>query len=141
MQKIILIGRIGKDPEVRNFEGGGKLATSTIAIDESYKNKEGQKVEKTEWLNLVFNGKSADFAERYVTKGMKLFIEGKVRTRSWQTKEGETRYTTEVVVLTTEFCEAKRESAPPPPPEPTQTNPQPEAFGGSQTDEVDSLPF
>ena len=145
MQKFIAIGRIGQDPTVRNFEGGGKLATTSMAIDESYKNKEGEKVEKTEWLNLVFNGRSADFAEKWVTKGMKLFIEGKLRTRSWTTKEGDTRYTTEVVVLNTEFCESRSSQAAAPETAAAKRTEQPAqnyaAASGGGDDPSDDLPF
>ena len=94
---MILVGRLGKDPEVRNLENGATVANFTIATSESYKDKTtGEKKEITEWHNIVLWRGLAEIAQKYLHKGDMVFVEGKLRTRSWE-KEGVTRYTTEVV--------------------------------------------
>lgn len=97
MNKAILIGNVGKDPEIRSFDNGGKVAGFTLATSEKYTNKEGQKVENTEWHNVKVFGKVADVVEKYVTKGTKLMVEGQIKTRSYD-KDGVKMYVTEIVV-------------------------------------------
>ena len=97
VNKVILVGRLGKDPEVRNLENGAAVANFTLATSESYKDKTtGEKKEITEWHNVVLWRGLAEISQRYLHKGDMVYIEGKLRTRSWE-KEGVTRYTTEVV--------------------------------------------
>ncbi|MBK6265996.1 single-stranded DNA-binding protein [Marivirga sp. S37H4] len=96
VNKVILIGNLGKDPEVRHLDNGATVANFSIATTESYKDKTGQKVDQTEWHNIVLWRGLAEIAEKYLKKGDSVFIEGKLRTRSWE-KDGVTRYTTEVV--------------------------------------------
>lgn len=97
VNKVILVGRLGKDPEVRNLDNGAVVANFTIATSESYKDKTtGEKKEVTEWHNVVLWRGLAEISQRYLHKGDMVYIEGKLRTRSWE-KEGVTRYTTEVV--------------------------------------------
>jgi single-strand DNA-binding protein len=97
VNKVILVGRLGKDPELRNFENGGSIATFTMATSETYKDKiTGEKKEITEWHNIVLRKGLAEVATKYLHKGDMLYIEGKIRTRSWE-KEGVTRYTTEII--------------------------------------------
>jgi single-strand DNA-binding protein len=97
VNKVILVGRLGKDPEVRNLENGAAVANFTMATSESYKDKTtGEKKEVTEWHNIVLWRGLAEIAQKYLHKGDLVYIEGKLRTRSWE-KEGVTRYTTEVV--------------------------------------------
>jgi single-strand DNA-binding protein len=97
VNKVILVGRLGKDPEVRNLENGASVANFTIATSESYKDRTtGEKKEITEWHNIVLWRGLAEIAQKYLHKGDMIYIEGKLRTRSWE-KEGVTRYTTEVV--------------------------------------------
>jgi single-strand DNA-binding protein len=97
VNKVILVGRLGKDPEVRNLDNGATVANFTIATSESYKDKTtGEKKEITEWHNIVLWRGLAEISQRYLHKGDMVYIEGKLRTRSWE-KEGVTRYTTEVV--------------------------------------------
>lgn len=86
------------DPEIRTLENGAKLARLRIATSESYKNREGQKVENTEWHSVVVWRQLADIAERYLVKGRQVYIEGKLQTRSWKDADGNDRYTTEIVV-------------------------------------------
>ncbi|WP_296622629.1 single-stranded DNA-binding protein [Marivirga sp.] len=96
VNKAILVGRLGKDPDVRHLESGAAVANFPIATSETYKDKNGNKVEQTEWHNIVLWRGLAEIAEKYLQKGKMVYIEGKLRTRSWE-KDGVTRYTTEVV--------------------------------------------
>ncbi len=97
VNKVILVGNLGKDPEVRHLEGGAVVANFPIATTEVYKDKTGTRQEQTEWHNIVVWRGLAEVAEKYLKKGMTIYIEGKLRTRSWDDKEGHKRYTTEVV--------------------------------------------
>lgn len=97
VNKVILVGRLGKDPEVRNLENGAVVANFTLATSESYKDKTtGDKKEVTEWHNIVLWRVLAEISQKYLHKGDMVYVEGKLRTRSWE-KEGVTRYTTEVI--------------------------------------------
>ena len=96
--KVQLIGNLGNDPEIITLESGKKLAKFSLATNESYKDASGQKVDNVQWHNLVAWNKTADIIEKYVTKGKEVAIEGKLTSRSYETKEGEKRYITEVVV-------------------------------------------
>ena len=100
VNKAILVGRVGKDPEVRFTQGGAAVASFSLATDESYKDKSGEKVKKTEWHNLVIWGPSVEkFVQPYIHKGDMIYVEGKLQTRSWEDKKnGGTRYTTEINV-------------------------------------------
>ena len=95
--KVQLIGHVGQDPEIKTLEGGRKLANLTIATNESYKNDKGEKVEQTEWHRVVAWGKTAEIIEKYVLKGKEIAIEGKLTHRTYDDKNGEKRYITEVV--------------------------------------------
>jgi len=95
---VQLIGNVGNDPEIKNLDGGRKLANLTIATNDSYKNDKGEKVEQTEWHKVVAWGKTAEIIEKYVTKGKEIAIEGKLTHRSYEDKNGEKRYITEIVV-------------------------------------------
>ena len=97
VNKVILIGNVGKDPEIRHMENGTMKATFPLATTETYRDREGQRMEQTEWHNIVLWRGLAELADKYIRKGKQLFIEGKLRTRSWEDKEGHKRYTTEVV--------------------------------------------
>ena len=97
VNKVILVGRLGRDPEVRHLESGATVANFSMATSETYKDRQtGEKREQTEWHNIVLWRGLAEVAEKYVKKGDMIYIEGKLRTRSWE-KDGVTRYTTEVV--------------------------------------------
>lgn len=98
VNKVILLGNLGRDPEVRSLENGTKVASFSIATTESYKDKTtGERKELTEWHNIVLWRGLAEVAEKYLTKGSKIYLEGKLQTRSYQDKEGVTKYTTEIV--------------------------------------------
>lgn len=95
VNKVILVGNLGKDPEIRALENGRKVANFSLATSESYKDRNGERVERTEWHNIVFWGPVADVIERYVKKGSKLYVEGKLRTRSYE-QDGVKKYITEI---------------------------------------------
>lgn len=88
INKVILVGNVGKDPEVRYLEGGAAVARFTLATSETYKNKSGEKITQTEWHNIVLWRNLAEIAEKYVKKGQQLYIEGRIRTRSYEDKDG-----------------------------------------------------
>ena len=100
VNKVILIGNLGKDPEVRHLENGTAVANFPIATSESYKDKEGNRIDQTEWHNVVAWRKLAEIAESYLKKGSQIYLEGKLRTRSWDDQQGNNKYTTEVVADT-----------------------------------------
>ena len=96
--KVQLIGNLGNDPEIDTLDNGKKLAKFSLATNEHYKDKNGEKQSKTQWHNLIVWNKTADLIEQYVTKGKQIAIKGKLSSRSYDDKEGEKRYTTEVIV-------------------------------------------
>ncbi|MGB5609107.1 single-stranded DNA-binding protein, partial [Eudoraea sp.] len=96
--KVQLIGNVGNDPEMTVLENGKKVIRFSLATNENYKNAQGEKVQSTEWHNMVAWGKTAEIIEQYASKGKKIAIEGKLTTRSYESTEGEKRYITEVIV-------------------------------------------
>jgi len=98
VNKVILIGRLGKDPETRYMSSGEAVTNATLATSENWKDKSGEKQERTEWHNLVFYRRLAEIAGEYLKKGSQIYVEGKLQTRKWQDKEGKDRYTTEIIV-------------------------------------------
>jgi len=97
VNKAILVGNVGNDPQVRYLEGGTAVAKFSLATTEKYRNKAGELVSQTEWHNVVAWRHLAELAEKYITKGRQLYIEGKITNRSWDDKDGNKRYTTEIV--------------------------------------------
>jgi len=97
VNKVILVGNLGKDPEVRHLDNGRAVANFSLATSETYKNKQGERVTNTEWHNVVLWTPLAEIAERFLKKGGQVYIEGKLTTRSWDDQDGNKRYTTEVV--------------------------------------------
>ena len=98
VNKVILVGRLGKDPETRYMTNGEAVTNVTLATSENWKDKSGEKQEKTEWHNLVFYSRLAEVAGEFLKKGSQIYVEGKIQTRKWQDKEGKDRYTTEILV-------------------------------------------
>jgi single-strand DNA-binding protein len=97
INKVILIGNLGKDPESRSFPNGGSVTNITVATSDSWRDKDGNMQERTEWHNVVFHNKLGEIAAQYLRKGSKVYIEGALRTRKWQDKaSGQDRYTTEI---------------------------------------------
>ncbi|MCH6574902.1 MAG: single-stranded DNA-binding protein [Bacteroidetes bacterium] len=97
VNKVILIGNLGKDPEMRYTSGGQAVANFSLATTDSYKNKEGEKQENTGWPRIVAWGRLAEICGEYLTKGRMVYIEGSIRTRSWDDKEGNTKWRTEII--------------------------------------------
>src|SRR3546814_12928519 len=100
VNKVILLGNLGKDPEIKTFQNGGKIANFSIATSESWKDRTtGEKKERTEWHNITVNGDGlVGVVDRFLKKGSKVYIEGQLRTRKWQDRDGNDKYTTEVVI-------------------------------------------
>lgn len=97
VNKVILIGNLGKDPDLRNFEGGNMVANFPLATTEVFRDRNGSKVEQTEWHNIAMWGKLAEIAGKILRKGAKVYIEGRIKNRSWEDREGNKRYITEIV--------------------------------------------
>jgi len=95
--KVQLIGRLGQDPEIINFEDGNQMAKFSLATDDSYRDKNKNKVERTDWHNIVIKGSLVKVVENYVKKGQEIVVEGKLSNRSWEDKEGEKHYRTEII--------------------------------------------
>ena len=99
VNKVTLLGNLGKDPELKVFEGGNKLARFPLATSESYTNRNGEKVEQTDWHNVVARAGYADVADKYIKKGDKVYVEGRIKTRSWEDRTTQQqRYITEIIV-------------------------------------------
>ena len=97
VNKVILIGRLGRDPETRFTSGGQAVANFSLATDESYKDRNGERQKRTEWHKIVVWGKQAEIAQQYLKKGSQIFVEGRIQSREWQDKEGQKRTSFEIV--------------------------------------------
>lgn len=111
LNKVLLMGNLGRDPEVRFTQGGQAVANFTLATNESWKDKNGQQQEKTEWHRIVVWGRLAELCGEYLKKGRQAFIEGRLQTREWTNKEGQKQYTTEVVAQQVTFLGGRPEGA------------------------------
>ncbi|MBA4397295.1 MAG: single-stranded DNA-binding protein [Syntrophus sp. (in: bacteria)] len=107
VNKATLIGRLGKDPEVRYTPDGLMVTSFNLATDEQWKDKSGQKVQKTEWHRIVTFGKLAEICGNYLAKGKMIFVEGRIQTRSWEDKDGVKRYSTEIVASDMRMLDSK----------------------------------
>jgi single-strand DNA-binding protein len=144
VNKVILVGNVGKDPEIRHLEGGLSMARFTLATSETYKNKNGELVTNTEWHNIVAWRQLAELAERYIKKGRQLYVEGKITTRQWDDKDGNKRYTTEIVAENIRLLGKREdhESAPDSGSRPTRAaTPEPMPEDADVPNEPDDLPF
>lgn len=150
VNKVILIGNLGRDPEVRYMPSGDAITNLNLATSETWKDKSGEKQEKTEWHRVVMFGKTAEIAGEYLKKGSPVYIEGRLQTRKWTDKEGKDRYTTEVVadrmqMLGSRSGGSERMSAPPDEdsaPEPASAKkPAGAAKAGNFDDLEDDIPF
>ena len=142
INKVILVGNLGKDPEVRYLEGGTAVANFPIATSETYKDRtSGEKKVATEWHNIVLWRRLAEIAEKYLKKGSQVYIEGKLKTRRWQDKDGNNRYTTEIVGDNLQMLGKKDESSSNSTytEQPTNSKTTPEIEDNNN--EVDDLPF
>lgn len=110
LNKVLIIGHLGRDPELRYTPSGRAVATFPVATNRTRKDEEGETQEETEWFNLVLWGRLAEIAHQYLTKGRKVYAEGRLQTRSWEDAEGQKRYRTEVVVEEMLMLEAPSEA-------------------------------
>lgn len=141
LNRAMLIGRVGKDVEVRTTDNS-KVASFTLATSERFKDRNGEVKEQTEWHNIVVWGKLADVCEKYVQKGSTLYVEGKLRTRSWDDKDGNKRYVTEILASAIQLLDKKENSSAPADttkfdPSSVKSTPIP----GPGEDEDDDIPF
>ena len=135
VNKVILVGNLGKDPEVRYLDNGVAVANFSLATTENYKNKAGDRVSQTEWHNIVLWRGLAEVAEKYLKKGASVYVEGKIKTRKWEDKDGNTRYNTEILVDNMTMLGGKQDSKQDP--KETPINPSQE----TASDTADDLPF
>jgi single-strand DNA-binding protein len=142
VNKVILVGHLGKDPEVRHLEGGTTLVNFPLATSESY-NKDGKKIEQTEWHNIVMWRGLADVAAKYLQKGKLVYIEGKLRSRNYEDKEGNKRYITEIIAENFTMLGRKSDNEGPSqqPGNPQNTSKREEQFVDFTDDGSDDLPF
>jgi single-strand DNA-binding protein len=111
VNKVILVGRLGRDPEVRYTSGGQAVANFSVATDESFKDRNGEKQKRTEWHKIVAWRKQAEFAQQYLKKGSLIYLEGKIQSREWQDKEGQKRTSYEIVANDFRFVGGRAEGA------------------------------
>ena len=124
VNKVILIGNLGEDPETKYMPSGGAVTNITVATSERWKDKQtGEKQEKTEWHRIVMFNKLAEIAGEYLKKGSKVYIEGKLQTRKWQDKEGKDQYTTEIVANEMQMLSGNQAAQPQAQPAPTSDDP------------------
>lgn len=107
LNKVIIIGRLGQDPEVRNTQGGTSVATMSVATSERYKDKNGEQQENTEWHRVVAWARLAEICRDYLKKGSLVYFEGTLQTRDWEDKDGVKRYTTEIKALSMQMLDSK----------------------------------
>lgn len=135
LNKCMLIGNLTRDPEVRFMTNGEAVANCSIAVNETWKDKSGEKQERVEFVNLTFYKRLAEVAGEYLKKGALIYVEGKISTRKWQDKEGKDRYTTEVIVNELQMLGGKSDSSEPKEkPAPKQPAPKPKAFDNFDDD-------
>src|SRR5689334_11117910 len=108
VNKVILVGRLGQNPEVRYTPSGAAVANFSVATNESWTDKSGQKQERTEWHKVVVWGKLAELCNQFLAKGRQVYLEGRLQTRQWQDKDGQTKYTTEIQAQTVQFLGGER---------------------------------
>ncbi len=108
LNKVMIIGRLGQDPEMRYMQSGDPIANLNVATSESYRDREGNKQDKTEWHRVVVFGKQAENCNNYLRKGSQVYIEGSLQTRKWQDKQGVDRYTTEINARSVQFLDSRR---------------------------------
>ena len=147
VNKVILVGNLGKDPELRQTPQGMAVANFPVATSETWNDKEGQKQERTEWHRIVVWGKLGELCSKYLAKGRKAYVEGRLQTRSWDGQDGQKRYTTEVVATAVQFLDSasatrSQDTAADPfgaPPE--YSAPESSNSSSSSSSSVDEIPF
>jgi len=147
INKAIIIGNVGQDPETRSFPDGGSVTNISVATSEKWKDKQtGQDVEKTEWHRIVFKNRLAEIAAQYLRKGSKVYVEGKLVTRKWQNQQGVDMYTTEIHALQMQMLDGGQAPAPQQQQQAPQQGYQQQAPQAQQApafveDDLDSIPF
>lgn len=126
LNKVLLIGNVGKDPEIRHLQGGASVATITLATSERYKDRNGESRELTEWHTIIAWRQLADLAENYIRKGSQIFVEGRIRSRSWDDQNGQKRYVTEIQADSIQLLGRRGDNAAPAP-----APVQPQNYGGA----------
>jgi single-strand DNA-binding protein len=132
LNKVMLIGRLGADPEVRYTPDGAMITTFRLATDEQWKDKSGEKVQRTEWHRIVTFGRLAEICGNYLNKGKLVYVEGRIQTRSWEDKEGQKRYMTEIVAASMQMLDGRGQGKPATGDEPSSGAPD----GGYPEDDV-----
>ena len=135
LNKVMLIGRLGADPEIKYAQSGTPVANLRVATDESYTDRNGQRQEKTEWHTVIAFQRTAEICQQYLHKGSLVYIEGKLQTRKWQDKNGQDRYSTEIRVDRLQMLERRQEGAP------AQASPRPGWDVPPVPADDDSVPF
>lgn len=141
VNKAILVGFVGADPEVRYLDSGTPVCNFRLATSEVYKNKNGERVTTTEWHNVVLWRGLAELAEKYVKKGTQLFVEGRIKTRSWDDKDGNKRYTTEITGDNMQMLGKRTDEPPEAPKEEKESSTEDTQDNGPEVNEADDLPF
>lgn len=137
VNRVILIGRLGRDPELRHTQNGQAVANFTIATSERWKDKDGERQEKTEWHMIVAWGKLAEICSEYLSKGRQVFVEGRIQSREWEDKEGEKRRTTEIVAQTVQMLGSRSESGS----DEGRNEREERNEGGAGDDDSETIPF
>ncbi len=141
VNKVIILGHLGKDPEMRYQPSGAAIANFSIATTESFKDKEGNKQERTEWHRIVFFNRTAEVAGEYLRKGSMAYIEGRLQTRKWTDKEGQERYTTEIIGDRLQLVGGKSESSGSAPASESPARSEKNTPPASDADFDDDIPF
>ena len=130
VNKVILVGNLGRDPETRYTTGGDAVTNIRLATTDVWKDKNGEKQERTEWHNIVFYGRQAEIAGEYLKKGRQIYVEGRLQTRKWQDKEGQDRYTTEIIADRMQMLGTREGGGSAAAPEPAEREPAAASAGG-----------
>lgn len=131
VNKVMVLGRLGQDPELKTLETGNEVCNFSVATSETWKDKNGQKQERTEWHRIVVWGKMAGVCGQYLKKGSQAFVEGKLQTRSWETESGEKRYSTDILASSVQFVGSKA----------SDTTEDTASTAGNETMTADQIPF
>lgn len=133
VNKVILVGNLGRDPETRYTTSGEAVTNIRLATTDTWKDKSGEKQERTEWHNIVFYGRQAEIAGEYLKKGRQIYVEGRLQTRKWQDKEGQDRYTTEIIADRMQMLGSREGGGPPAAVEPVERASVAETRGGPKS--------
>jgi single-strand DNA-binding protein len=141
LNKVMLIGHLGDEVKMHYFEGGNSIGRFPLATNESYTNKDGERITTTEWHNIVVRNKLAETCEKYLTKGDKIYCEGRIKNRQWTGEDGQTRYTTEIHVRDLTFLTNKKSEGQKISTDAPSKDEKPNPQTGNTGDEADDLPF